>query len=95
MVVCRRFNSPTGISPEQQVWIQMQLTAGFQLVRVECNERDWPIHISPLCWPIELLLPYNQLRVELIATEPALEFVGVVKRLIDVSPWFVAQLQIT
>jgi hypothetical protein len=94
LAAVRRFNSPTGLQPEQLIWIELDLQTDCQLMQVELNGNSLPIINNRLRWQIESLLPNNQLRIEVCTPNQLAESSETAKRLLDMSLWVKAELQI-
>lgn len=104
LVAKRHFSSPTGLKIGQPVWVQLRPRPGCQLKLVDFNGKELlrqpcsndPGNCShPLRWEITELLPSNQLRIAVsVLHSSAAQSAELGKRLLDMSLWLEAELQI-
>jgi hypothetical protein len=96
LVVVRHFNNPTGILPDQQVWIELKPLESCQLSRAELNGLELCIKdgLEGGRWLIDLQYPNNQLLVEIVPSESLLRLLSTDKALLDMSMWLSAHLQV-
>ena len=93
VVAIRRFNSPTGLNANQQVWIDLKTRPECQCVNIELNGVPLTLN-SNFRWRIHSLLQSNLLRIEIHKPDGLLQSIDPDKRVIEMSAFFQAELQI-
>ncbi len=98
----RRFNNPTGLEANQQIWLELSLSDSIEVLSVQFNEIDLPLtgftspNLASLRWPIvDYLRGNNQVVLELKVFNAIALRRFENRRLVEIQPLCSVQLLIS